>query len=242
MIEDVLTTCQTLADPNAQAPTRALVPELSDALDAFAVQDGVFSATRHGATTLSQARKIAGGGQNIPLSEQGILHARQVSALPYFNRWRERVEESGQVFVSELTRTQETAAILAPGVRQTIVQGLNERDLGQDGGQDDANVRPRLYDFDYTPAQGEATEPYISRVVETLVDLFDAGNASGSDVHFVGHSLFMTTALASLLCLTQGRVRKNATWNGAIDSAEPLVLSLDERGCFRLDSLRHTKI
>lgn len=72
---------------------------------------------RHGMTLPGEQKKYQ-GALDAPLSENGRKQLRQAAEMP------------DRVCVTPLVRTQETAAILFPGVRQIVVEDLREMHFG----------------------------------------------------------------------------------------------------------------
>ena len=74
---------------------------------------------RHGLTAGNAARRYVGKSDE-PLCPDGVAEAERQAKDPALSR----------VFVSPLIRARQTAAILFPNAKQTIVDGLREMDFG----------------------------------------------------------------------------------------------------------------
>ena len=92
---------------------------------------------RHGETAYNAQRRYQ-GASDIPLSEAGKARLRKADFAPEV------------VYVTSLCRTAQTAAILFPGARQAVEDGLREMDFGDFEG--------RTYDtltFDFSKLSGD---------------------------------------------------------------------------------------
>jgi alpha-ribazole phosphatase len=84
---------------------------------------------RHGITDANTNRLFAGGGLDVPVSEQGKAEARDVSKSAVFNApFLAATGGRGVDFVytSPMIRAKETASILFPAAKQEVVEDLRE--------------------------------------------------------------------------------------------------------------------
>ena len=81
---------------------------------------------RHGQTHSNAERRYVGSTDDQPLSPLGREEA--LSAAAFYEDYG--FAEVRRVYVSELRRTHETAAILFPAAEQVVVPGIQEMDFG----------------------------------------------------------------------------------------------------------------
>lgn len=139
---------------------------------------------RHGETAL-QAEHRYQGVTDAPLSAAGraALRAANADVLP------------ARVIVTPLRRTQETAAILFPGVEQIVVPGLQEMHFGRFEGR---SYLEMAEDPDYRAwvdgmclgrcPGGESKEEYVQRITAAFSALLEqARDEAWSDCVIVAH-------------------------------------------------------
>ena len=148
-----------------------------------------FVIIRHGMTPGNERKRYV-GALDQPLSETGRAQAHAqaaciASVLPDVER----------VYVSVLQRTHETAAILFPGVKQVIVEGIQEMDFGVFAGrsademEDDAQYRAWVDSYCEDPCPGgEARSQFTERVCAGIERLLrDACERGERRVVLVAH-------------------------------------------------------
>lgn len=139
---------------------------------------------RHGMTRGNIERRYV-GATDVPLAPEGIRQAEQArkdGALPL-------------VYVTPLRRTQQTAAILFPGARQQVVDGLREMNFGHFEGrtyeelENDREFIDWNLDGGLQPSPGgEGRLGFGIRVREALRQLVDAARQSGEQsITLVAH-------------------------------------------------------
>jgi len=216
---------------------------LNQLVSALLGYEGRISMVRHGQTSFSEKGVFAGGvsmemakawaddphnfnlsKENIPLSPLGI----QLTTQFYFSEMGgifRRFADSSLVFVSPLTRAQDTANILLDSRPYVIVPELNERYLGEDFAmKSDERSQNKLDDPNYAPKGGESGTVYAERVLSTLTALILEAKKVQRDLVIIGHSHWIKIALAGLVALTGKMVRKGA-WNERVEPCMPLMIS-----------------
>lgn len=83
---------------------------------------------RHGKTPGNLLKQYI-GRTDQPLAEEGIEELKKIASSDEFKQAL-RPEQVEQIFVTPLKRTKETASILFPNAKQTIVDDLREMDFG----------------------------------------------------------------------------------------------------------------
>lgn len=83
---------------------------------------------RHGKTPGNLLKQYI-GRTDQPLAEEGIEELKKIASSDEFKQAL-RPEQVEQIFVTPLKRTQETASILFPNAKQSIVDDLREMDFG----------------------------------------------------------------------------------------------------------------
>lgn len=124
---------------------------------------------RHGQTPGNGQHRYV-GALDQPLSDEGRAQAR--ARRPFVQRALPPVT---RVYVSTLSRTGETAALLFPGAEQVVVEGIQEMDFGDFAGRsademaDDAAYREWVAgNCEGCCPNGEAKEPFTERICEAM--------------------------------------------------------------------------
>lgn len=172
---------------------------------------------RHGETAYNAQRRYQ-GASDIPLSEEGKVRLRKADFAPEV------------VYVTSLCRTAQTAAILFPGARQAVEDGLREMDFGDFEG--------RTYDEMKSDAaycawldsgcesacpNGESKAIFCERVCRAFEKLVDDALARGDErLVIVAHG---GTQMAALDRFAEPH-RDYYSWNAP--PAGGFVLSADE--------------
>ncbi len=139
---------------------------------------------RHGKTP-GNALLRYNGRTDEPLSAEGIAQLKQMGADPCV----------GQVFVTPLQRTQQTAEILFPNAEQTVVDDLREMDFGDFEGrsyldmENDAAYRAWVDSGSLAPCpNGEGRAEFCRRVCAAFETVICRAVAAGKQtVTFVVH-------------------------------------------------------
>jgi probable phosphoglycerate mutase len=120
---------------------------------------------RHGATAPNLAGLRCGGDLDVPLTELGRRQA--LSVCPVIAALRPRV---GLIVTSDLIRTKETAALIAPylpGVPIRVEPEFAERKLGRWNLMPIAETQPWL-EARMTPPGGESEAEFLDRIARAI--------------------------------------------------------------------------
>ena len=120
---------------------------------------------RHGATAPNLAGLRCGGDLDVPLTALGREQAQRVA--PVVAALRPRV---GLIVTSDLSRTRETAALIAhhlPGVPVVVEPGFAERRLGRWNLMSIEETQPWL-EARMTPPGGESDAEFVDRVARAV--------------------------------------------------------------------------
>jgi len=119
---------------------------------------------RHGETPGNAERRYV-GALDQPLSERGRRQAREAGVHP----------DEELVYVSSMTRSQQTAAIMFPNARQVVVPGVQEMDFGTFAGRtademadDDAYRAWVAGNCEGTCPNGESRAEFIERICAAM--------------------------------------------------------------------------
>lgn len=172
---------------------------------------------RHGATACNEAGRYQGRGTDLPLSPAGRAALGRADFSPE------------AVYVSPLSRTGETAAILFPGARQVPVPALAEMDFGAFEGR---SWREMERDADYRAwveggcrgqcPGGESREAFSRRVCGAFAGLVDDALDGGAEhLVIVAHGGVQMAALERFALPRRGYFDWNAPCGGGfvLDSA-----------------------
>ena len=165
---------------------------------------------RHGATTLSAEDRFA-GATDVPLSDEGREQVRHLAE-------RLGAEEISAVFASPLSRTMETASILAQphGLPVQPVSGLREISHGRWEQMTRQEVERRFPEeaaewgrdpFTFAPEGGESGLAVTARALPALMEII-RGHL-GRQVLVVSHKATIRLLLSSLLGFDPRRYRDN---------------------------------
>ena len=141
---------------------------------------------RHGQTALN-SRHVLQGRSDHPLNDTGIRQAQDAARA-----LSERGLIFDRVFASPLIRARQTAAIVAPGVSQTVEQRLIEMDYGPYDGLDMAHLPPEVATFfaDFVHAP-------LPRGMEPLQDITRRTGSFLEEIRTLpGNTLLATHAIA----------------------------------------------
>lgn len=147
---------------------------------------------RHGQTPGNGERRYV-GAIDQPLSAVGREQARSAGSFPQVKR----------VYVSTLSRTHETAALMFPAAEQVVVEGIQEMDFGAFAGRtademvDDEDYRAWVDSYCTLPCPGgESRSEFEERVCTALVDLLNEAYDRGERrVVLVAHGGTMMASL-----------------------------------------------
>ncbi len=171
---------------------------------------------RHGATVLSAEDRFA-GSTNVPLSDEGRLQAQRLAA-------RLAAEKISAVYASDMTRTLETAHILAEphGVKVQARASLREISHGHWEQMTRHEVEERYPEeafewekdpYTFAPTGGESGLTVTARALPALIELVRAH--PGQNVIVVSHKATIRLLLSSLLGFDPRRYRDNLDQNPA---------------------------
>jgi broad specificity phosphatase PhoE len=155
---------------------------------------------RHGATHLTAENRFS-GAVGVDLSEEGRHQAKRLSA-------RLSDVEVAAVYTSPLSRTVETAEILAQPHRLALVHrdGLREISHGRWEGLTRREVEERYADeyaaweadpFTFAPEQGESGVAVLARALPVIREI--VVRHAGGNVLVVSHKATLRLVLSSLL-------------------------------------------
>lgn len=177
---------------------------------------------RHG-ETVGNERNTYSGATDDPLSERGRAAARAVAP--------DRTVK--KVFVTPLSRTRETAAILFPEAEQVIVNDLREMDFGAFEGRSYAQME---HDADYrawvesgcTAAcpGGEDMQGFAARVGRAFFEVL-AQNADAEALTFVVHG----GTVMAVMTLFAGSDRSYWEWGVKNLGGWTAEAEVTEEGC-----------
>ena len=171
---------------------------------------------RHGATTLTVEDRFA-GSTDVPLSDEGRQQAGRLAA-------RLAGETISAVYASDMSRTMETAGILAEPHRQQVQPrpGLREISHGhweQMTRHEVEKVYPQEAfewerdPFTFAPTGGESGLMVTARALPCLIEIVRAH--AGRNVIVVSHKATIRLLLSSLLGFDPRRYRDNLDQNPA---------------------------
>ena len=172
---------------------------------------------RHGETAYNAQRRYQ-GASDIPLSEAGKARLRKADFAPEV------------VYVTSLCRTAQTAAILFPGARQAVEDGLREMDFGDFEGRtydemkDDPAYCAWLDSGGETACpNGESRAQFCARVCRAFDRLVDDALSRGEErLVIVAHG---GTQMAALSRFAEPH-RDYYEWNAPLGGG--FVLDADE--------------
>jgi probable phosphoglycerate mutase len=155
---------------------------------------------RHGETTLSAEDRFA-GSTDVPLGPSGLMQAERLAA-------RLATDRFGACYCSPMTRTAETAAIIARphGLECLPCDGLREIGHGRWEGLRRADVEaqyPEEYSaweedpYTFAPQGGESGVQVVARALPRLREIVVAH--PGENVIVVSHKATIRLIIASLL-------------------------------------------
>ena len=154
---------------------------------------------RH-AQTASSAVDSFNGQRELPLTEAGKEQARKLGARLAGIQW-------AAVYRSPLSRTRETAEVIAPGVEQVVVPGLTEINYGGWEGLSPEQARalnPGRYKAwladpsAMAPAGGETAAQVAERALEALDEIRSRHEGSEKPVLAVSHKATLRILGAAL--------------------------------------------
>jgi probable phosphoglycerate mutase len=155
---------------------------------------------RHGATALTAEDRFA-GATDVALSDEGRRQAERLAA-------RLADDQIAAVYCSPLSRTSETAAILAAphGITPTQRDGLREVDHGHWEGLTRADVESRFGHeyarweedpFTFAPSGGESGLDVMARALPVVRQIVETHG--GDNVLVVSHKATIRLVISSLL-------------------------------------------
>lgn len=161
---------------------------------------------RHGQTDWNARHRLQ-GGTDVPLNDTGRAQARRLAG-------RLRGLRLDGVFSSALSRSRETAEIVAGGTRVESLPGLNEQSLGEfegkilDGSDPEMEetFRQRASDPDDDLGGGESESRFRARIHETLESIVRR-HPDGA-ILIVGHGGTNQMILRDLLKLPAEKARR----------------------------------
>ncbi len=142
---------------------------------------------RHGKTPGNELRQYI-GTTDASLSENGKAELEQIKNESVY-------PEAAHVYVSPMKRCRETAAVLFPGAKKTVVNGLREMDFGifeqrsADDMKDDEEYR-RWVDSGCTDPipKGEVRSDFIGRCEKAFLEAIKSAEDKGmEEVFFIIH-------------------------------------------------------
>lgn len=142
---------------------------------------------RHGQTVCNQENRFYGSLES-PLTDQGRLQAKRMAQLL-------ELHEIDQVYVSQLSRAQETARLIFPNRTYTVLSGLNEKDFGLWEGKTADEIEDAFSNewnrwleapLIYTPPEAEVFSKFEERVKTCMQSILDSPTQSLAVVAHLG--------------------------------------------------------
>lgn len=185
---------------------------------------------RHGQTVCNQKKQFYGSLES-PLTDKGHLQAKRMADIL-------KLHEVGQIYVSQLSRSQETARFIFPNRSLTVLSDLNEKDFGLWEGLTADDIEQAFPDewqqwleapLSYTPPEAEPFSLFRDRVQTCMQSILDASDQSFAIVAHLGVLRIIYQSLVD---------SSKDFWDIDVPQGQILCLRLDEDSGWNIQLLK----